>query len=332
MRRRAAGLGLLAALAASGVAHADGVKITQRLIDQDGWPRLTANYAPDGAVATPSWQVCGIDSCDPVVATSASYSPGPTVFGAWFRATTTVAGTTTSDHTPIWGGRVTNTAPPTFTGTLAVGQQLTPQGGTWTGGWGDDTSLLGLRACRSAAGDDCRAMSAAPIQGGSGVVTVDAAYAGWYVGAIETRIGAGAVFPAIGYVFPAGQVSPHKAPAPGQIVAAGPLSGPLVAPASPPAVKEPVRLGFTPRVVIRRRAAHRDGGLVLGTIACRGRCVARVTLRRGPKTVKRRVVITGRTAAVAVRPGTFPFRPGSVHVAVRIDDHPGTFSGTVRMP
>jgi hypothetical protein len=62
----------MCALVVPAIARADGVAITAHVLDADGWPVLIANYGPDGAVATASWQVCA-PGCGPVVATNAVY-------------------------------------------------------------------------------------------------------------------------------------------------------------------------------------------------------------------------------------------------------------------
>ena len=321
-------------LALPAIATADGVKISQRLVDRDGWPMLVGNYSPDGR-GTVSWRVCAAD-CGPVVATGGLYSAGPTSVGTTFEASATVDGTTTTERSPAWGGQVTNTAPPRFDGEPRVGQTLTPQVGTWTGGWGDDYSLIGMRACPTAAAQDCRGMTASSVQSGNpSQVTVDPAYAGWYVGAIEARVGRGTAYPAILYTFPPGRVSSLPAPLPGQTVAVGPLRGPIPGPST---ITEPIqtvppaaRLPFTPRVTIRRRAVRRGGALMLAAVRCSGRCVAHATLRHGRKAVTRRIVVTGGQAAVKLRPGTFSRRATAVRVAVRFDNHPATASGSVKL-
>jgi hypothetical protein len=313
------------------VGRADTIKITQRLIDQEGWPRLVANYTPDGSRATASWKVCAPD-CGPIVATGALFNPGPTAVGTTFEASATVDGTTTTDRSPVWGGQVTNTAPPTFQGQPRVGQTLTPHAGTWAGGWGDERSLVGMRACPTAAAEDCRAM--ADFRNTS-EVTIDPAYAGGYVGAIESRVGSGTLFPAVLYVFPPGRVSRMPAPTPGQTVAAGALSGPILA--APNASHRhqlgdtTAPLGFTLRVTIRKRALRRGGALVLAAVRCSGRCVARATLRHGRKAFTRRIVVNDGRAAVKLWPGTFSRRATAVRVSIRFDRHPTTASGSVKL-
>ena len=317
---------VIGSLSSSAVARADGVEVTQEVFDPDGWPALVANYAPDGSRAVPSWQICAPD-CGPVVATDQFYRPGPTAAGTTFSASATVDGTTTVDRSRAWGGQVTNTAMPALTGEPKVGHTLTPNAGTWTGGWGDDVSLVGVRACRTAAAEDCRAMSASSIQPGNpSQVTIDSAYTGWYVGAVEHRAGAQSAYPAILYRFPPGQVSSLPAPPPGQTVAVGPLSGPVIAgpdveppsaPVTPPGLKG--ARGFIPIATLRKRAARSGGAFVLGTISCSGRCVARVTLRHGRKAVARRIVLNGKRATIKVRSGTFPRQATAVRVTVRFD-------------
>lgn len=317
-------------------ARADGIKINQRLMDADGWPILNAGYSPyyEG-LGTVSWKVCAPD-CGPVVATGTFYKPGPTEPGTSFEASVTVNGQTTAELSPPWLGQLTNTVPPTFEGELRPGQTLTPRAGTWSGGWGDEGRLLGMRACPTAAAEDCRAMNAASLQPwGPSEVTIDPAYAGWYIGAIESRFGWGAAFPAIGIPFMPGQVSRWRSPSPSQTVAAGPLSGPIPAPPAPPpppAAADPEQAPrFTPRVMLGKRAMRRAGSLVLGTIICARRCVARTTLRHGRKAVTRRIVVTGGRASIKLLRGAFSRRATEVRVAVRFDRHPATASGSVKL-
>lgn len=308
---------LVAVMMPPALARADGVSITSRSLDPHGWPRLIANYVPNGSLAIPSWRVCSPD-CGAIVATGSVYDAGPTAPGTTFEASTTFDGTTTTDRSAAWGGQASSTAPPAFDGSPVVGATLTPHPGTWIGGWGDEHSRIGMRACRTAAADDCRAMTASILQSGNpSEIRIDRAYDGWYVGAIEARIGVGEVAAAIGYAAPLpGHLSPLQPPVPGQTVAVGPLVG-------------PVRSAASPRVVIRKRASHQHHALVLATIACGDECVARVTLGHGHLTVRRRMVVSHRRARVQLRPGTFPRAATTVRVDIRFEHDPTRSSGTV---
>jgi len=195
-------------------------------------------------------------------------------------------------------------------------------------------SLVGVRACRTAAAQDCRAMTASSIQPGNpSQVTIDPAYTGWYVGAVEHRAGAQSAYPAILYRFPPGQVSSLPAPAPGQTVAVGPLSGPVTAgpdvvpptaPDTPPDVKIARGISFLPSATLRKRAARSGGASVLGKISCPGRCVAHLTLRHGRKAVARRIVLNGTRTTIKVRSGTFPREATALRVTVRFEGFPTT--------
>lgn len=312
------------------IARAAGVEISQRLIDDSGWPTLVANHVPDGSRGMVSWRVCAA-SCGPVVATGSVYSAGPTAIGTIFEASTMVDGKTTQALSPAWAGQVTSATPPTFDGELRVGQTLSPHAGTWAGGWGDDRSLLGMRACTTPAAQDCRSMNDVRLESQA---TIDVAYTGWYVGAVETRIGSGTLFPASTWPpIPAGQVSPFVAPMPAQTVAAGALSGPIVGSSNGggDGAGPAPRLQFSPRATVRDRATRLRGALVLGSIRCSGRCVADVTLRHGRKASTRRIVITAGRAPIKLWPGTFPQRATVVHVTVRFDNHPATTKRSVKL-
>jgi len=316
------------------VAHAGGVAISQHLFGEDGWPRLVANHYPYNAEAVPTWKVCSPE-CGPTVAvaTHGSYQPGPTAAGTTFEASTTVDGTTTTARSRIWGGRVTNTALPTLAGAAVVGQVVTPAAGTWAGGWGDDTSLLGVRACSTPTAEDCRAMNAASLQPGHpSQVIIDRAYTGWYIGAIERRTAAQSVFVAIGYHFPAGQISGLPAPRPGQTVSAGALIGPITDPSPAPPPESAPAPPFRPRVALRKRAARRGGSLLLGTLICSKPCVARVTLRHGTTATTRRIVVRHERASIRLWPGTFSRRATSLRVTTRFDGFSTMRHGTVRLP
>lgn len=252
MYARSAVLALLILLGLPAVASAaNGVVIEDQGTGADGWPRLAAYYQPyTFGGPEPAWRVCA-PTCGTVVATGNSFTPGPTEPGTTFEASTTFGGVTTTARSGPWRGRIGNVAAPTLVGEPRIGRHVDPRPGAWSGGWGDETSLVGVRACPSAAGVDCVSVSSAGIQPGGGPALIGPAYAGWYVGAYDVRIGARTAFPAIALFFPFGTVSGHRAPGPGETVAVGPLVGPVPAarPGVPPSVSGTLAVGrkVTPR-------------------------------------------------------------------------------------
>jgi hypothetical protein len=239
-----AGLVLAAPASAQGGLPAIGTTLTS-----DGWPHLTASSATPSAPA-PRWRVCAPD-CGAVVAEGSTFVPGPTTVGTTFEATTTAAdGTTIAERTPAWQGRVAVAAPPTVTGEARIGRTVATRPGTWTGGWGDDFSVSGLRACRTPEATDCREVAPGdPFGPGRQATTaaVDPAFAGWYVGAYEGRYASRTAFPAIVLApVPFGTPANERRVVAGDAatVAYGPLVGPVPA----------ARTGTPPRVSGRSRS------------------------------------------------------------------------------
>jgi hypothetical protein len=452
-----AGLVLAAPASAQGGLPAIGATLTS-----DGWPHLTASSATPSAPA-PTWRVCAPD-CGAVVAEGTTFAPGPTAVGTAFEATITAAdGTTTTDRTPAWQGRVAVAAPPTVTGEARIGRPVATQPGTWTGGWGDEFSVAGLRACRTPEATNCREVAPGnPFGPGRQAATtaVDPAFAGWYVGAWERRYASRSVFPAVAIVPPPFGTPADERPAvvgDAVTVAFGPLIGPVPAartgipprvtgsfavgrrvtprpgtwpdapdggristavracptrrdtdacvllnalepgvaapggaaqdgrpgPGAPvtlgrkllgwylgavdrhrpggtagapvvvpapsatgsdrrvpepdlvtvhgPLAATPVVLGFTPRATIARRVRRGPRVLRLGTVRCAERCVARVTLRAGGRTVRRRLDARGgRSTAVSV-PAATVGRARALRVRIAFDHHPRVVRRTVRV-
>jgi hypothetical protein len=333
-RALTAGLVIMIAALVPAAARADGVVITQHVFTNAGLPQLIANYSPDGGLATPSWKICAPD-CGPVVATGNAFTPGDQPAGTSFEASTTLAGTTTTAHSRTWLGRVANTAPPTFTGSPVVGSMLTPAAGTWSGGWGNDYSWLGMRACRAADGQDCHAMNAAAFgQPPSKPLTVDSAYVGWYVGAVETRLAAETAIAGVGYSDPTpGHVYPLTSPALAQTVAVSALVGPVTTPSGDDTAgsdSTTVTPEFTSRLVLRKRALLTSGTLRLGTIRCSSRCVAHVTVKAGGTSIKRRLVVKD-AKVITVKRNQLPLAATTARIKVSFDGHKGSKSGRLRL-
>ncbi len=246
-------------IAVPAAAGADGPWSVQHLLAPDGGPLLTGNPAP--ATSGPvRWRACAPD-CGAVVAEGPTFAPGPTVPGTTFEASTTSGdGSTAAVRSRPWTGPVAAAAPPTVRGEVRIGRVFAAVAGTWTGGWGDDRSVTGLRACRTREGTDCRLLGAGDVFATASDArrAIDPAFAGWFVGAYEQRYAQETAFPAV-------------APAPDPVLgtpvdrrppftATGtPTSsyGPLVGPVPPS------RTGTPPRVVGRlavgRRVTPRPG-------------------------------------------------------------------------
>lgn len=292
--------------------------LTPQGVTAEGWPQLTAEGAGPGSSTT--WRAC-VPRCGEVISTAPSWSPGEAVPGVRFEATTFTADRRiVRTVTREWGGRLRIEAPPVLEGAPRTGGRVRALWGSWRGGWADELRLTGVRACRTPQATDCRSLSAAGLAPMSGAepIELDPVYAGWWIGAYERRLDATTAFPAVVLAFPSGRVSPHRAPEPGQLVAAGPLAG-------------PVRLGFTPRTTIVRRLAGDARSAPVATIRCAGACVARVTLRGGGRTVTRRLAVpAGGSRTVAVRRASFG-RARSLRVTVRFDHHPKVVRRTVRI-
>lgn len=294
-----------------------GLEITHTLT-ADGWPSLAANYAYATSSVTPTWARCGIDSCDDAGTTNPIFLPGPSSEHERFQASGSINGAPTTAVSKEWLGQVTNLTPPALSGATAAGATVTATGGTWAGGWPDDFSLVQLRACPTPAGTGCVRVA----NGASAVV--DAAYAGWYLGAMESRYGTEQAFAAIGYLYPPGKISSHAAAEAGRTVALGPLSGPVTV--SPKAETAPPQ----PALALRKAAVLRKGSLVLGTLSCAKACKARVEIRQGSRTAVRRLSLTAAAKTTVTVPARRLRRTGKLRVAVTFSDGTAALKGTLR--
>src|SRR5690242_6974738 len=125
---RVALLAVVAALAVPASAQANWE------LAPDGNPKITIyDYMPgDLFVCSPGSSCEGINPPPADV-----YLPGETAPGTVFE----FRDGADVQRSPVWQGRVANTAPPTITGALYGIGHATPVAGTWTGGWGNDLSV-----------------------------------------------------------------------------------------------------------------------------------------------------------------------------------------------
>ncbi|MEV4423619.1 hypothetical protein AB0L40_27175 [Patulibacter sp. NPDC049589] len=197
--------------------------------------------------------------------------------------------------------------PPTITGRLAAGVTITATPGTWPDAPDDGLVATGLRACPTPKDDArCRVLARANddevATAGRGRATLGTQLLGWYVGAFE-RHGRSNGFRSS---FDPGDPARDALPVAGPTVVVGPLS------------PTPVRLARTPRVHLRSTAATRGTRLDLGRVRCTGRCVVRLTVSGGGRTVRRVTAARG-DAAVTVRRASFPRRTTRLRVRIRVD-------------
>lgn len=307
------------------------LEIGQSLLDDDGWPELLAsglsNYE-DPAQATFQWRICS-PGCGEVVSEDAFLSPGPTAAGTRFQVTGTLAGKATTTMSRPWLGRAENVAPPTITGSPVIGATIAAHAGTWRGGWGNDASYFGLRACRTLAAIDCRAMqnSAISTESKPTPLRIPTAYGGWYVGAVETRFAAETVWAGVGSSFPGNMVSRNTMRRLGPTDAASPLIGPI------PAATPEQLVAAKPTVVLRSRGTRRGRLIVLGTITCPEGCEGSTFVTQGNPDEGE----GGELEVRAGRPRTLAidarsFKAGRSVKAEVVIDGEGRFAKRVRLP
>ena len=180
-----------------------GLEVTQALYDRGGQPAVSANFVPDGHLATATWWICRPGS-DCVQASATGWlTSAPVPAGTIFEARAEYQGAAYVARSPTWNGPLTPVTRPYLKGRAVVGQTVQPIGAHWTGGWArpGDFSSLHVEACRTARAQRCVTLSA---QGGqyprSGAPPVLASrYVGWYLFAIDARYSPDSLFAGVGY-------------------------------------------------------------------------------------------------------------------------------------
>lgn len=211
----------------------------QRIYDVGGDPVLVPSFSPDGSLAKPSWEICD-PSCRPA-ADDQFLEPGLTAAGTTFRALADYGGHRYVSETPPWQGRVATAGPPAVLGDTRVGRMVRPEPATWTGGWGDEYSALGVVACRTVAAQRCRTLMDVRYAARE-MVRVPSWAAGRFLFATDSRFAADTAYAGIGYRSP-GSVPPVT---PSQTVAFSQPLGPVTGP-------RPLRIRHRSRLVQRNR-------------------------------------------------------------------------------
>ncbi|MBF6620480.1 MAG: hypothetical protein ITG02_09660 [Patulibacter sp.] len=251
------------------------IAVERQGYDLGAQPRFYARLAPIGSEAEVSWRICAPD-CGGVVATGRNFQPPALPVGGTVQAVAVLDGEYVGAQSVPWWGPPTAIGPPGITGDLRTGQTIGPAPGRWVGGWADDGSSFTYRLCRTASGDDCRALR--PATGSGDRIVIDPAWGGWYLGAIEHRYGWGTAFPAVAYAAPAWGVlpDPRAAVIVGPLGVAGPLAGPIpdARPGSRPRVRGTLAAGRTVRIQAGAWPDSPDAGTVWsGLQACPKRTV-----------------------------------------------------------
>jgi hypothetical protein len=285
------------------------------------WSVTDADYAV--AVCAP-----GASACTPVAGwTGGEYAPGETVPGTTFELTLDGV---LAERSPVWQGRVQNTAPPTLSGTGFAGGEVAPVGGTWSGGWGDEVSSFGLAACATPQATGCVPLPAAsacrpciadppqntlPTSYYEGRGAVPPALTGRYLFATEFRLARDQR----GRSLPVAALPPWSLrsvydlqPARLRHSVSAPIGiGP--APVAPPSIAPPPA---APTVTLRERALRSKGRISVGRIACAAAsCKVAVKVSGGGKKAYTKTF----TAKKGVTAIIVPARRGKLTVRVHVD-------------
>jgi hypothetical protein len=241
-------------------------------INEDGTGGLdaTVSGAPIGQAPSVNWEACPpAAACTPIAprqGSSPSVLTGTGTPGTVFVVTASNGSQTAKATSLPWLGLVRAVTAPAIQGNLHVGGLVTPVPGVWSGGWGNDTSLLQLQICRTATGAGCVVIADSyywsKCPGTGAVLTYD--FVGQYVRIVEKRIGRSTPFPAFGVGSPGG-LHPIEPGPTGAAAVAGPIAAAPWKPEStcglPP-----------PRVTLLKRAKLRGKRLEIGQVGCLQQC------------------------------------------------------------
>jgi hypothetical protein len=276
-------------------------------VDESGAPHLhvaTAGYDTPDADEIKVYRCPDGGTCEDAplpldasaVVTLGTVAPGDVFEARYMKGGTVVR----ADRTPAWTGTPAVATPPALQGEPVVGARVSATASAWTGGWGAPWGWYAgseVTVCRSLEGTDCWALSP------GSPVALDARWAGWYLFAT-------AQFTSSHYHIPPPvppPVYPHLTR-----VASGPVVA-VSAPAGPIAAKSGAPAPPTAKATLRSRPLRRNHRLTLGSIECPVRCVAKVTVSGGGKTLHRTLWVTG-TKAITIAP-----RRGRLRVKVVVD-------------
>jgi len=187
--RRLILLTVIAVLALAGPASA--VESAQVLVhlNADGTGALTANSQSDPPGETWSWDECSATGtgCGP-------FATGQTIPTTGANPNTTFAAIASDGPTatsPVWGGNLSASSPPSVSGAVRANALVTPVDGGWTGGWPADFDQTQLAACIDAQGTQCTTLTDTHFLGGcpNAAAVIDPAFAGRYLRVADHVVG-----------------------------------------------------------------------------------------------------------------------------------------------
>lgn len=307
----------------------------QPFVARNGDPVPSVGAYPDGTASPIRYSICPpgtASGCSTLRVVKGLPLPGPQPPGTLFKVTAHYHGHTYSSSAK-WLGDVRAVSPPALHGAARVGATITALPARWTGGWATDTNQIAIEACRSRTATGCVMLTGVwldcnkigcGIQGGvvgdhssDDTTRIGYALSGWYLFALDDRIGPGANG-LVGFSSPAALPVWHASPTLVRSRPYGPVTGPP-----------------GPRVRIFPRAQVSGNRVVVATVHCAVRCHAWITVNRVGKHFAsgQRVawtankVLTG-TARLGVW-GSVP--SGRLAVQINIGDGP-YLHGLTRVP
>jgi hypothetical protein len=297
----------------------------QATYQTDGNPELTANFSPNGSLATPTWSICRPQNVHVCASTyrKSELQPGPTSPGTVFQASARFRGHTYVGRSAVWQGTVRAVAAPRLEGVARYRARVIPHKATWVGGWkpdpnfkppqlgafsgghGPDSDGLSVEACRTRNATRCVTVNIPnPVVGRW--------LTGQYLFAFDQRFAYDTVFASVGY----GPISP-PVPVSATVARSVPI-GPVI---GPPA----------PSWRILRRARRRGGRILVARVRCLVRPCRLVVWVGDSSSGSSHARMSVKGSALVTVPGRH-LRPGPLDVLLYLGDYPGAIFGTSRLP
>lgn len=283
-----------------------GVQL-QSVFDASGNPLLVANFVPDGSLAMATWAICPPQTppeCRSVRSQHGVVQPGAEPAGTRFVATA-VYQHVSYTASAVWHGRVHALSRPSLVGPRRLNGIVNPVAGRWDGGWGSETDQLGVEACRTASGRDCRMLGGGELDcpDATSRTRLGGWFTGWYLFALDARLPLDDVCSGTGYLANADLPLWNPGGTVTRSAALGTIAGPP-----------------RPQLKIFRHAILRDGTVIVGSIDCETRCTVSLTVSDATLGQSARITAMG-SREIGVRRGELTH--GELQIEIRVDDSPG---------